>query len=168
MVSRIDSLKTAGADFVAISANTPHLLFNQYQAKTNIPLISIVECCRQHALKMRLKRCGLLGTRFTMKADFYKNSFHKSGIEVISPGAEDIELINERLFSEIELGIFREETKQELLTIVKKMKVQHKIDSVILGCTEFPLIFKEEKYFDIPFLNTTRIHVERIIKECLA
>lgn len=168
MVNRIERLKDSGADFAAISANTPHLLFNQYQAKTKIPLISIVECCREQAFKLGLKRCALLGTKFTMKADFYKNSFHKSGIEVISPNELEIEFINEKLFSEIELGIFKEETKQELLVIVQKMKKQHKIDSVILGCTEFPLMFKDEKYFDIPFLNTTRIHVEGIIKECLA
>jgi aspartate racemase len=103
-----------------------------------------------------------------MKADFYKNTFHKSGIEVISPNEKEIEFIHEKLFSEIELGIFKDETKKSLLEIVQNMKDKHHIDSLILGCTEFPLIFRDEKYLDIPFLNTTRIHVEKIIKECLS
>jgi len=167
IVSFLDRLKAAGADFAAITANTPHLLFKQFQAKTKIPLISIVECCRDRAVEMNLKRCGLFGTKFTMKADFYKNTFHKSGIEVISPNEKEIEFIHEKLFSEIELGIFKDETKKSLLEIVQNMKDKHHIDSLILGCTEFPLIFRDEKYLDIPFLNTTIIHVEKIIKECL-
>jgi aspartate racemase len=167
IVNYLNKLKDAGADFAIISANTPHLLFNQYKAKTDIPLISIVECCRKRAVDNGLKRCGLLGTKFTMKADFYKNSYHKNGIEVFSPDEKEIELINEKLFTEIELGIFKDETKKMILDIVQRMKDRHHIDSVILGCTEFPLIFKEEKYLEIPFLNTTRIHVEKIIQECL-
>ncbi|MBN2485769.1 MAG: amino acid racemase [Bacteroidales bacterium] len=168
IVKCLDKLKMAGADFAVISANTPHLLFNQIQAISKIPLISIVDCVREKAVNLGVKRCGLFGTRFTMKADFYKNNFHKNGIEVFSPGEDEIEFINHKLFSEIELGIFREETKNELLDIVKKMIHRNKIDSLILGCTEFPLIFRNEKYFDIPFLNTVRIHVDKIISECLA
>jgi len=67
----------------------------------------------------------------------------------------------------IELGIFKDETKAELLGMIKSMIHRYGIDSLILGCTEFPIMFTEEKYLEIPFLNTTKIHIEKIINECL-
>lgn len=161
----INKLAAAGADFAAISANTPHMLFDQIEKDVNIPLISIVETCREKAVRLGLKKCGLLGTKFTMKASFFADEFAKSGIEVISPNDIDIERINDFLFNELEHGIFKESTKKEILEIIDKMKDEKGIDSVILGCTEFPLMYREDEYLGIPFLNTSRIHVEKIIEE---
>jgi aspartate racemase len=161
----ISRLEYAGADFAAISANTPHLFFNEIQQRVHIPLVSIVETCRERAKQMGLKRCGLFGTRFTMNADFYQEVFKPEGIQVIVPEKKEIDRINELLFNELELGIFKDNTRMELLDVVQKMKDVHKIDALILGCTEFPIMFKEEQYLGIPFLNTTRIHVEEIIRQ---
>ncbi len=163
----INKMAAAGADFAAISANTPHLLFPEISSKVKLPLISIVEACAGKARQLGVKRCGLLGTRFTMSSTFYGDIFQKYGIEVISPDQEQIKSIHQKLFTELEVGIFREETKQFFLGILEKMKIRDGIDSVILGCTEFPIMFTEEQYLDIPFLNTTRIHVHEIIKECI-
>jgi aspartate racemase len=160
----ISRLEYAGADFAAISANTPHMLFKEIQQRVHIPLISIVETCLERAKQMGLKRCGLFGTRFTMNADFYAKVFEPEGIQVIVPEKHDIDRINEILFTELELGIFKDNTRNELLEIVQKMKDVHQIDALILGCTEFPIMFTEEQYLGIPFLNTTRIHVEEIIR----
>ncbi len=160
----ISKLEYAGADFAAISANTPHLLFNEIQQRVQIPLISIVETCLNRAKQMGLKQCGLFGTRFTMNADFYQQVFEPEGIRIIIPEKKEIDRINELLFTELELGIFKESTRKELLDIVQKMKDMHHIDALILGCTEFPIMFTEEQYLGIPFLNTTRIHVEEIIR----
>ncbi|MFO7656144.1 MAG: amino acid racemase [Bacteroidales bacterium] len=168
IASCINKLESAGVDFAAISANTPHLLFDDISRQVSIPLISIVESCKTKAVEMGLKRCGLFGTKFTMEADFYPDSFLQTGITVVMPENKDILRINELLFSELEIGIFKEESKSELLDIVKKMISNQGIDSLILGCTEFPLMFTEGQYLGIPFLNTTRIHVEEIVQECLA
>ncbi|MBN2613919.1 MAG: amino acid racemase [Bacteroidales bacterium] len=167
IASCIEKLASAGADYAAISANTPHMLFNEIKNQVSIPLISIVEACKTKTVNMGLKRCGLFGTRFTMEADFYPALFAQHGIEVLIPDNNDVLRINELLFSELELGIFKEETRSELLGIVQKMITHQGIDSLILGCTEFPLMFTEGQYLGIPFLNTTRIHVEEIIRECL-
>jgi aspartate racemase len=163
----IDKLRKAGADFVAISANTPHLLFDEIQAKSQLSLISIVESVRNVAEQKGLKKAGLIGTKFTMQSDFYQNVFNKSGIEIITPNLSDIELIHHKLFSEIELGIFKEETRMEILAVVQRMRATDQIDSLILGCTEFPIMFTQPEYLGIPFLNTTGIHVDAIIAECL-
>lgn len=164
---KIKALALAGADFVAVTANTPHLLFDRLKEKSDVPLISIVEATCREALKRGVKRAGLFGTGFTMNASFYPEVFEKHGIEIIFPAPADKELINHKLFSEIELGIFKEETRAMLVAIIRKMAAEQQIDSIILGCTEFPLILKETSYAGIPVLDTTRIHVKEIVSYCL-
>lgn len=167
LLEKIEGLKRAGAEFVAISANTPHLLFDHLKEKSPIPLISIVEATRDQCVKRGFKRAGLFGTGFTMEASFFPVVFKKQNIEVVMPEHEDKKLINYRLFSEIELGIFKEETRQELIKIIEKMVKEQHIDSLILGCTEFPLILSESNYAGVPMLNTTKIHVDAIVKFCI-
>ncbi|GFO54958.1 racemase [Geomonas sp. Red276] len=166
LLVKIEALAAAGADFAAITANTPHLVFDMVAARSPLPLISIVEATSVAAKATGLRRVGLMGTLFTMQADFYKKPFRDHGTEVIVPLPEEQELIHERLFTEIELGIIRDETRDELMAICGKMKERDGIDSLILGCTELPLILPDQGH-GIPFLNTTAIHVERIVRECV-
>ena len=166
LLEKIEGLKRAGAEFAVLSANTPHLLFDRIKEKSVIPLISIVEAACNESIKRGYKRTGLFGTGFTMEASFFSDIFKKHGIDVIMPDKEDRELINYKLFSEIELGIFKDETRQILIWIIEKMAREQHIDSLILGCTEFPLILKESSYAGIPMLNTTKIHVDAIVRYC--
>jgi aspartate racemase len=167
ILGKIEALQQAGAEFAAITANTPHLLFETLSKKATLPLISIVEATCRSALAKGYKRPGLFGTGFTMDASFYPRVFSGQGITVVVPETDDKKLINNKLFTEIELGIFKEETREMLVDIIKKMVTQNQIDSIILGCTEFPLILTELTYAGIPVLNTTRIHVEEIVTYCL-
>jgi aspartate racemase len=162
----INKMAHAEVDFAAMSANTPHLLFDEIQRKVSIPLISIVDSCARKALTLGLERPGLIGTKFTMMGGFYPKAFSKFGMEMITPHPGEQEIINEKLFKELELGIFKDETKDLLLGIIQQMIDRDGIDSLILGCTEFPIMFTEESYLGIPFLNTTRIHVAKIVEAC--
>lgn len=166
LAEKVESLRRAGVDFVALSANTPHQLFDPLQERSALPLISIVEATCEEAKRKGLKRAGLFGTEFTMKASFFPDVFKKQNIEVVMPGHDDQALINQKLFSEIELGIFKDETRQMLIAIIEKMVLEQHIDSLILGCTEFPLILEKDSYAGIPVLNTTQIHVDSIVKQC--
>lgn len=161
---KLQSLKKAGADFAAITANTPHMLFDQIKERSPLPLISIVEATCEVTKMRGLKKPGLFGTGFTMNGTFYQEVYGRQGIPVIMPEPEDKKVINEKLFSEIELGIFKDETRNLLIELMKKMVRQQQIDSLILGCTEFPLILTEAEYAGIPMLNTTQIHVDAIVK----
>ena len=165
LVAKIKALHRAGADFAVISANTPHIVFDEVQAKSPIPLLSIVTATCDKAAELGLKRVGLLGTMFTMQSNFFASPFTARGISVVVPQADDQEYIHEKLMSEIELGIFTDETRAGLLAVVERMIASDGIDGVILGCTELPLIL-EKSEFGIPFLNTTAIHVERIVTWC--
>jgi aspartate racemase len=166
LLGAIDSLKKAGADFAAISANTPHLVFDELIQVSPLPLLSIVEATCDETRRLGLEKPGLIGTGFTMSATFYQDVFDRREIPVVLPDESDKKIINEKLFSEIELGIFKDETRELLIRIIEKMVKNQHIDSLILGCTEFPLILTEAKYAGIPMLNTTKIHVDAIVKYC--
>jgi aspartate racemase len=166
LLEKVTSVYRAGAEFAAIASNTPHIVFEEVKKNSPIPLLSIVEETCNAAAKMKLKKAGLMGTKLTMESEFYKEHLQDKGITVIIPSESERELIQKRLFTEIELGIFKDSTREELLKIVKRMINDDKIDSLILGCTELPLILPESKY-GIPFLNTTAIHCESIVKYCI-
>ena len=167
LVEKVVALHAAGAEFAAIGSNTPHVVFDQVRARSPIPMLSIVEETRRVAHQRGFRKIGLLGTRFTMDADFYQKSFIEAGMTLFVPEKEDRELIHHRLFTEIELGIIRDSTRRELLTIIERMINQHSLDAIILGCTELPLILTQDE-FGVPFLNTTAIHAASIVNACLA
>jgi len=160
------SLKNAGADFVAISANTPHVVFQEVQSRSPLPLISIVTTAARAAKNLELKKVGLLGTIFTMKSSFFQSEFLKHGIEVVVPSLPDQEYIQGQLVKEVEYGIVTEPTKSGFLRIVEKMKEGHGIQGLILGCTELPLVLSEE-HFGLKFLDTTALHAAEIVAYCL-
>ena len=166
LLEKVVALHKAGAAFAVIGSNTPHIVFDKVSSRSPIPMLSIIEETRKKAQRLGFKKLGLLGTRFTMESDFFKKPFGDNEMAVVVPEKEDQELIHHRLFSEIELGIIKDSTREELLSIVKKMIDRHSIDALILGCTELPLILNKDE-FGIPFLNTTAIHAESIVNFCL-
>ena len=166
LAEKVRCLSDAGAELAAVASNSPHVVFEQVRAQSPIPLVSIVEATCAKAESMGLRRLGLLGTKMTMQLDFYARAFAAKGMGVVVPGRDDQQFIQEKLFSEIVPGIIRDPTREALLGIVQRMIEDHTIDGVILGCTELPLILPDE-YRGIPFLNTTAIHVEAIVRTCL-
>lgn len=166
LTSKVIALKNAGADFAVISANTPHIVFNQVQAQSPLPLISIVEATLGSAKLAGLTKVGLLGTQFTMQSNFFGDRFASEGISVVVPDNNEQHYIQDKLVNEIELGIFNEATRQEFMAIITRMKNDHDIDAVILGCTELPLILNAADS-EMPFLNTTELHVAAICQRCL-
>lgn len=162
----INALHRAGADFAAITANTPHIVFDELVALSPIPLISIVEETCQVVQSLNLKKVGLIGTKVTMSSDFYQRVFSAHDISISVPTEQRQNYINDKLVSEIIYNRIIEETRQGLLAIIKRMIENHRIEAVILGCTELPLILTRNE-FGIPFLNTTKIHAESIVRFCL-
>ena len=166
LLDMVRALARAGAEFAAIGSNTPHVVFDELSSRSPLPMLSIVEATCARAQAMGLKRLGLLGTAFTMKSDFYQKVFRQKGMSLVVPEERDRKLIQDRLFSEIELGIIKDSTRQELLSVVARMIERHSIDSIVLGCTELPLILDRSDYA-VPFLNTTAIHAQAIARYCL-
>jgi len=160
--AEIHKLANAGASVGLLAANTPHIVFDEIQQQSPIPLVSIVEATRDAAKALGLKRLGLFGTRFTMQGNFYPNIFSKTDIALLTPHADEQAFIHEKYMGELVKGIILPETRQRLLAIVDRMRSHEDIDGLILGGTELPLILGDVSGQDIPFLDTTKIHVQAI------
>ena len=163
LLGAINNLAKSGADFAALSANTPHIVFDKLKEQSPIPLISIVEATCEEAKLRGLKKIGLLGTIFTMTGEFFKAPFVKNGIQIIVPTESEIELINDKISTELELGIVKEETLVSFQKVISRMKDEDGIEAIVLGCTELPLLLNDE-ISPVPCLDTMQIHVRSIIK----
>lgn len=170
LTGEIERLARAGADFAALSANTPHIVFDEVSRRSSIPLLSIVEATCKVAKDLGLKKVGLFGTRFTMQAGFYQDVFSREAITLVLPRDDEQSFIHDRYMNQLVKGIFLTETRAQLLLIVERMKKDDGIQALILGGTELPLILREENVKDVgvPFLDTTRIHVNAIIERLLS
>ena len=162
LMQAIKNLIKSGADFVALSANTPHIVFDRLKEQSTVPLVSIVEVTRDEAIRLNKHKLGLFGTIFTMTDDFFKKPFYSSDIEIITPIAEEMEYINCKISSELELGIVRKETLEGFQKIIKRMSEEEGIEAIILGCTELPLLLNDE-VSPVPCLDTMKIHIQCLI-----
>jgi aspartate racemase len=168
LVEEIGKLILAGATFGLISANTPHIVFDQVASRSSIPLVSIVEATCAAAKAKKLKRLALFGTRYTMQATFYPKVFSREGIELLLPGPEDQTYIHDKYLNELVSGKFLPATRAGLLAIVDGLKTGSDIDGVILAGTELPLILRDSEHNGIPLLDTTEIHCEAAVTEMLS
>ena len=164
LLGSLRRLAGAGVDFAAMTANTPHIVFDQLVARSTVPLLSIVEVCAEEARRRGLRRLALLGTRFTMEAPFYPEVFARYGIAVVAPSALDRSWVHERYVGELLKGNFRDETRQQVIALVRRLRDEEKIDGVILGGTELPLLLTTQVIAHVPALDTTALHVEAIVK----
>lgn len=162
----INAIHRAGADFGLMAANTPHIVFDDLVSLSPIPLLSIVTATLGEIEERGIRRVGLLGTAFTMKSDLFQRELGPAGIEVYVPDDKERDYVHRKIYMELSVGRFRDETRAGLLDIVKKMIERHSIEGLILGCTELPLILEKDE-FGIPFFDTTRIHAERAIAYCM-
>jgi aspartate racemase len=168
LVWEIKRLARAGVNFAALASNTPHIVFDELRRLSPIPLISIVESTCDAAKALGLKRVALFGTRFTMRGRFYPEVFSRAGLTIVVPEEDEQAYIHEKYMKELLNNIFLPETRQRLSAIVDRMKARDNIEAVILGGTELPLILRDPEHNGIPFLDTTKIHVARIVAELLS
>jgi len=168
LLEGIGKLAEAGADFGLISANTPHVVFDEVASKSPIPLISIVEATCAAAKARNLTRLALFGTRYTMQSNFYPKVFSREGIELLVPQPNEQAYLHDKYMNELVPGEFLPETRAGLLAIVDRMKGEKGIDGVVLAGTELPLILRDRDHNDVPFLNPTKIHAQSAVAEMLS
>ena len=168
LILEVEKLAKAGADFGAFASNTPHIVFDEIQRQSRIPLISIVEATCESVQALGLKKVALFGTRFTMQGRFYPEVFSRAGIELVVPELEEQTYIHGKYMGELLNNIFLPETRQGLLAIVDELRAKHGIKALILGGTELPLILRDDEHNGVRLLDTTRIHCDRIVRELLS
>lgn len=164
LLASLCRLAGAGVDFAAMTANTPHIVFDELVARSPVPLISIVEVCAHEARQRGLLRLALLGTRFTMEAPFYPAVCARHGIVVVQPDEAERGWLHERYVGELLRGDFRDDTRRQIISLVSRLRDEEGIDGVILGGTELPLLLSAPVIAGVPALDTTALHVAAIVK----
>jgi aspartate racemase len=155
-------LEAAGADCILIGANTMHKIADDVQSVIHIPIIHIAEETAKVIDAKGMKKVALLGTKYTMQLDFYTKKLSAKGIQTIIPGDEDIAYINNAIYTEMGKVLFLPETKARFIQIIDTLQ-QSEVEAVILGCTEIPILIKQEDV-DLPVFDTTDIHVSAAVK----
>lgn len=159
-------LEQAGADCLLIGANTMHKIADEVQAAVTIPVIHIAEEVAASIGEKGLSRVALLGTKYTMQLDFYKNKLAENGINTIIPNEAEIEIINTAIYTEMGKGIFTAATKAKFLGIIQRL-ISEGAEGIILGCTEIPILIKQEDC-TAPVFDTTRIHSQAAVRFALS
>jgi aspartate racemase len=167
LAEEVARLARAGAGLAALASNTPHLVFDALRERAALPMVSIVEATADAVRARGVTRPGLFGTRYTMEADFYPKVFARLGMTVVVPGPDDQAYIHHKYMSELVPGNIVPETRARLVEIAEGMRQRDRIDGLILGGTELPLILREATVAGLPAFDTTRIHVEKIVQEML-
>ncbi|AQM70471.1 aspartate/glutamate racemase family protein [Vibrio campbellii] len=160
------SVEAGGADFILICTNTMHKVADQIQQVVNVPLIHIADTTAEKLVSDGIKKVGLLGTRFTMEQDFYKQRLiDKFGVDVFVPGSDDQTIIHNVIYNELCKGEVRDDSRQHYLAIIEKL-VEQGAEAVILGCTEIAMLV-EPHHTDVKLYDTTEIHAKAAVEKAL-
>ncbi|WP_025740443.1 aspartate/glutamate racemase family protein [Aquimarina pacifica] len=161
MVQSAKQLENAGADFIILCTNTMHLCSKEIVKNTSIPFLHIANATAERIKSVGLKKIGLLGTKFTMEKDFYIKNLKEFGLETIVPNSDDRKIVNDIIFNELVLGIIKNDSRKELIRIIKDLESKG-AQGIILGCTEIPLLITPSDV-DIHLFDTARIHAESAV-----
>ncbi len=153
------ALEKAGADFIVICTNTMHKVAPQIQSQILIPILHIADATAEMLQENQMSKVALLGTKYTMTQAFYKDRLIDSGIQVLIPDEQDVEIVNRIIYDELCLGSILDESKQEYLRIISQL-AEKGAQGVILGCTEIGLLIKQEDT-SLPVFDTTQIHAAK-------
>ena len=164
----VERLARAGAEIALIAANTPHLVFEEVQRRSPIAMLSIVEAACEHVRSLSYSRVGLLGTGFTMRARFFPEVFARAEIELVTPSEAEQALIHKIYIDELLKNRFLAESRSAILTVVERLRQEQRVQAILLAGTELPLLLRGTDLKDLPFLDTTIIHVRAAVDAILA
>lgn len=160
---KVECIKSSGAEIMALTAVTMHIVYDRVVQKTGASLISIPKVVCDEAVARGIETVGLLGTIFTMEQDYMKKDFQDAGVKVVIPQKQERDLIAKRILEELELGIVKESTLKEFTAIIERMKTENGIEAVVLGCTELPLLLNSDNC-PVRCLDSVDIHLNKLVE----
>ena len=162
-----ERLEKGGADFLLICTNTMHIMADKIQERIQIPILNIIDVTAETVKGKKIRKVGLLGTSFTMEKDFYKGRLSgRHHLEVLVPEEDDRETVHRIIYDELCKGLITEESRSMLVGIIEKL-IGQKCEGIILGCTELPMIIKQEDV-EVPVFDTTTLHAIAAADQALA
>ena len=159
------NLEKAGADFIVICTNTMHKVVPQIQSRINIPILHIAEATAEELIAHNITKVALLGTKYTMTQDFYRSKLEATGIAVLIPEEQEIEIVNDVIYKELCLGQILDTSREKYAQIINGLADQG-AQGVILGCTEIGLLI-QQKDSSLPIFDTTQIHATKAARLAL-
>ena len=152
---------SAGADCILLGANTMHHIADRVEKAISVPLIHVADATAAAIREQHIDTVALLGTRYTMQMDFYRDRLKGHGIKALIPDADGVDFINQSIYGELAKGIFRDETRAAYLRIIGELMEQG-ATGAILGCTEIPLLIRQEEA-PVPVFDTTFLHAKAAV-----
>ena len=168
LCTSVDRLARASAELTLIAANTPHLVFDDVEQRSPIPMLSIVRATCDQARASGFKRLGLLGTGFTMRARFYPEAFARAGLELVTPATVEQALIHDKYIHELLKNQFLAESRAAIIAIIERMQKEDGIEAIIFAGTELPLLLRGAEPKGLAVLDTTIIHVRAAVDAILS
>ncbi|MFP4023290.1 MAG: aspartate/glutamate racemase family protein [Thiohalospira sp.] len=163
MIEAAQKIEKGGAEMLTICTNTMHKMYHEMQQNLSIPILHIADATAEAIKEMNLETIALLGTKFTMQHDFYKGRLvKKHGINVLTPEGKDLEAVHNIIYNELVLGEIKNESRKKYQQIIEQL-AKKGAQGVILGCTEIPLLIKQDDV-SIPVFDTTTIHAEKTVE----
>lgn len=167
LVVELRRLAAAHVDFALLSSNTPHVVIERLQQWAPVPLLSIVDVTRNELLRLGAKRCGLLGTGFTMNADVYPRQLGAAGIQACVPTPDEIKRLHDCYMQELVPGRFRNETRDMVLALMTRMAARHELDTMVLAGTELQLLLGDVSMLPFRVVETADCHIRATVEELL-
>jgi len=155
-------LEKGGADLILICTNTMHKVYEQVQGYVRVPIVHIADATADALEADGIQKVALLGTKYTMKQEFYKERLIKRGFEVLIPQDEDVDLVNRIIFDELCIGEIKDNSRAKFSKIITELQNEG-AQAVILGCTEIGLLVKQTDSV-LPIYDTTYIHAIKAAK----
>lgn len=166
MIDAVQRVERGGADFIVLCTNTMHKLVNEIQASVKIPLLHIADATGEAIKEQGLHKVGLLATKYTIEAGFYKDRLQDNfGVDIILPSEQECQFVNDVIYNELCVGKFLDTSRDKYIEIINNL-IEKGAEGIILGCTEIPLLVKSNDV-DIPLFDTTRIHAEAAVDYAL-
>ncbi|MGZ4134285.1 MAG: aspartate/glutamate racemase family protein [Tumebacillaceae bacterium] len=155
-------LQQGGADMVLICTNTMHKVADDVQSALTIPLLNIIDVTAEAIRAKGMRKVGLLGTKYTMAFEFYRERMAKNGVEVLVPSEEQQTLVNAIIFDELCQGVVKESSREAYQAIMKEL-VAAGAEAIILGCTEITLLVQDE-HATVSLFDSTYLHAKKAVE----
>lgn len=165
LVVEANHLKAGGAEFIVICTNTMHKMAHNIEAGSGLKVLHIADATADTIVSKGMSKVLLLGTKFTMESDFYRERLEVKGIEVMIPDVNDRNKVHQVIYNELVLGQIKDESRKAYQAIIKKAALQG-AEGVVLGCTEIPLLIQQNDV-SIEVFDTTELHSKAAVEYAL-
>ena len=164
MLASAQKLSTSGARFLICPDNTIHQALPLVAPRSPLPWLHIADVVAAEATASDCRRLALTGTRSLVESDVYPSRLLSRGLEYVRPTIAERDEIDRLIMNELVYGVLRPEAVAIFQRIIGRMQREDGCDSVVLGCTEIPLLINDANS-PLPTLDSTRLLARAALRQ---